>query len=92
MDGRPDVMIVIDQQKEITAVREAITLNIPIVSLLDTNCDPDLVDIPIPANDDTISSVKYILEYLADRIAYGYEVQSNTDNNLKEKQTNEYSN
>ena len=89
MDGRPDVMIVIDQQKEITAVREAITLNIPIVSLLDTNCDPDLVDIPIPANDDTISSVKYILEYLADRIAYGYEVQSNTDNNLKEnKQMN----
>lgn len=92
MDGQPDVMIVIDQQKEITAVREAITLNIPIVSLLDTNCDPDLVDVPIPANDDTISSVKYILEYLADRIAYGYEVQANTSKNLKEKETNEYSN
>ena len=93
MNGMPDILILVDQQKEITAVREAITLNIPIVSLLDTNCDPDLVDIPIPANDDTISSIKYILEYLADRIAYGYEIESNTTtNNLTTEEQNEYAN
>jgi len=88
----PDIIIIIDQQKEITAVREAITLNIPIISLLDTNCDPNLIDVPIPANDDTISSIKYILMYLSDRISYGSEIQLSKNNNLTTKERNEHSN
>ena len=88
----PDIIIVVDQQKEITAVREAITLNIPIISLLDTNCDPGLVDIPIPANDDTISSIKYILQYLADRISYGMQIQLTTNLSTEEEKKHEYSN
>lgn len=90
MDSMPDIIIIIDQQREITAVREAITLNIPIVSLLDTNCDPSLVDVPIPANDDTISSIKYILEYLADRILAGHSIQLTKKNTTE--QEHEYSN
>jgi small subunit ribosomal protein S2 len=71
MSGLPDVMIVIDQNYELTAIREAIKLNIPIISILDSNCDPDLIDVPIPGNDDAISSIKIILESLTDSIRLG---------------------
>jgi|TARA_B110000444_G_C18843484_1_gene600392 small subunit ribosomal protein S2 len=74
MSGVPDILIVIDQNYELTAVREAIKLNIPIISMLDSNCDPDLIDIPIPGNDDAISSIKIILEALTDSIRLGRQV------------------
>ena len=74
MSGVPDIMIVIDQNYELTAIREAIKLNIPIISILDSNCDPDLIDIPIPGNDDAISSIKIILEALTDSIRLGRQV------------------
>ena len=53
----PDVMIVVDQHRELTAIKEAISLNIKIISILDTNCDPDIIDMPIPGNDDSIGSI-----------------------------------
>ena len=71
MKQLPDIVIVIDQKREITAIRECRKLNIPIVSILDTNCDPDLVDIPIPGNDDAVRSIKLILETLTDSIISG---------------------
>jgi small subunit ribosomal protein S2 len=52
-------------------VRECRKLGIPIISILDTNCDPDLVDIPIPGNDDAVRSIKLILKSLADNINQG---------------------
>ena len=67
----PDVMIVVDQRRELTAINEAINLNIPIISILDTNCDPDLVDIPIPGNDDSIGSIILILKTLGKSILNG---------------------
>ncbi|MFB2921843.1 MULTISPECIES: 30S ribosomal protein S2 [Aerosakkonema] len=67
----PDVVVIVDQRREYNAVQECQKLNIPIVSLLDTNCDPDLVDIPIPANDDAIRSIKLIVGKLADAIYEG---------------------
>jgi len=73
MDKIPDIMIVIDQNYELTAVREAMKLNIPIISILDSNCDPDLIDVPIPGNDDAISSIKIILEALTNSIILGRE-------------------
>jgi small subunit ribosomal protein S2 len=73
MDAIPDIMIVIDQNYELTAVREAMKLNIPIISILDSNCDPDLIDIPIPGNDDAISSIKIILDALTNCILLGRE-------------------
>ena len=67
----PDVVVIVDQRREYNAVQECVKLNIPIVSLLDTNCDPDVVDIPIPANDDAIRSIKLIVGKLADAIYEG---------------------
>lgn len=71
----PDVVVLVDQRREFNAVMECQKLGIPIVSLLDTNCDPDLVDVPIPANDDAIRSVKLIVGKLAEAIAKGRNVQ-----------------
>jgi small subunit ribosomal protein S2 len=71
METIPDVVIIVDQKREITAIRECRKLNIPIVSILDTNCDPDLVDIPIPGNDDAVRSIKLILKSLTDSINLG---------------------
>ncbi|EKQ71115.1 ribosomal protein S2 [Leptolyngbyaceae cyanobacterium JSC-12] len=67
----PDIVVIVDQRREYNAVQECQKLNIPIVSLLDTNCDPDVVDIPIPANDDAIRSIKLIVSKLADAIYEG---------------------
>ena len=67
----PDVLIVVDQRRELTAIKEARSLDIPIVSILDTNCDPDLVDVPIPGNDDSIGSIKLILKILGKSILKG---------------------
>ena len=67
----PDVAIIVDQKREMTAVRECRKLGIPIISILDTNCDPDLVDIPIPGNDDAVRSIKLILQSLKDSINSG---------------------
>ncbi|WP_017303224.1 30S ribosomal protein S2 [Spirulina subsalsa] len=67
----PDVVLIVDQRREYNAILECQKLHIPIVSLLDTNCDPDLVDIPVPANDDAIRSIKLIVGRLADAILEG---------------------
>jgi len=67
----PDIVVIVDQRREYNAVQECQKLGIPIVSLLDTNCDPDVVDIPIPANDDAIRSIKLIIGKLADAIYEG---------------------
>ncbi|XLS44836.1 hypothetical protein HN51_001701 [Arachis hypogaea] len=64
MTGLPDIVIIVDQQEEYTALRECITLGIPTICLIDTNCDPDLADISIPANDDAIASIRLILNKL----------------------------
>jgi small subunit ribosomal protein S2 len=67
----PDIIILVDQRRELTAIREARSLNIPIVSIIDTNCNPDLIDVPIPGNDDSIGSIKLILKELRKNILKG---------------------
>ena len=67
----PDVIVVVDQKREYNAIQECQKLALPIVALLDTNCDPDVVDVPIPANDDAIRSIKLIVGKLADAIYEG---------------------
>jgi small subunit ribosomal protein S2 len=67
----PDVIVVVDQKREYNAIQECQKLSLPIVALLDTNCDPDVVDVPIPANDDAIRSIKLIVGKLADAIYEG---------------------
>ncbi|QDZ41470.1 30S ribosomal protein S2 [Euhalothece natronophila Z-M001] len=67
----PDIVVIVDQRREHNAIMECQKLGIPIISMLDTNCDPALVDIPIPANDDAIRSVKLIMGKLANAIYEG---------------------
>lgn len=87
----PDIVIVVDQRREYNAMLECQKLNIPIVSLLDTNCDPDLVDVAIPANDDAIRSVKLILGKLADAIYEGRHGQlEGSDEDIYEDMDDEF--
>ncbi|MGB3404518.1 MAG: 30S ribosomal protein S2 [Microcoleaceae cyanobacterium] len=67
----PDAVIIVDQRREYNAVTECRKLGIPIIALLDTNCDPDLADIHIPANDDAIRAIKLLVGKLADAIYEG---------------------
>ena len=67
----PDVMFVVDPRKERIAIQEAHKLNIPIVAMVDTNCDPDEIDVIIPSNDDAIRAVKLITSKMADAIIEG---------------------
>src|SRR4029079_13117584 len=67
----PDAVVVIDMKKEALAVREARRLNIPVIGLVDTNCDPDEADYVIPGNDDAIRSCSLVVRALADGIEAG---------------------
>jgi len=67
----PDIAIVVDPKREATAIAECKKLGITIISILDTNSDPDVVDIPIPANDDAVRSIKLIISALSDAIITG---------------------
>lgn len=64
----PDVMFIVDPRKERIAIQEAHTLGIPIVAIVDTNCDPEEVDFVIPGNDDAIRAVKLIASKIADAV------------------------
>ena len=71
MPGLPHVMFVIDAKKEAIAVREAERMGIPCIGVVDTNCDPDIVPIPVPANDDAIRSVSLLCSIMADAVMEG---------------------
>jgi len=71
----PDIAIFVDPRREATAIAECKKLGITIISILDTNCDPNVVDIPIPANDDAVRSIKLILSTLSDGILVGQRSQ-----------------
>lgn len=68
MKGLPDALFVIDPRKERIAIAEAHKLNIPVVGIVDTNCDPDEIDYVIPANDDAIRAVKLLTSKMADAV------------------------
>ncbi|WP_342007767.1 30S ribosomal protein S2 [Bacillus sp. YBsi01] len=68
MKDLPDALFIIDPRKERIAVAEARKLNIPIIGIVDTNCDPDEIDVVIPANDDAIRAVKLLTSKMADAI------------------------
>ena len=68
MDTLPSALVIVDTAKESIAVAEARRLSIPIIGVIDTNGDPSIIDYPIPANDDSIRSVRIILQNLVDSI------------------------
>jgi small subunit ribosomal protein S2 len=71
MNRLPECLVVIDPKKEHNAVKEARKLGVTTVALIDTDCDPDLVDLPIPGNDDSIRSIELVLAQLADAVLEG---------------------
>jgi small subunit ribosomal protein S2 len=79
MKGLPSALFVVDPKKEKNAVDEARKLGIPIVAIVDTNCDPDEVDYVIPGNDDAIRAIKLIASTLADAIIEGKQGEQLTD-------------
>ena len=71
MKKLPEVVVVTDTRKEHTAIAEANKLGIPIIAIVDTNCDPDPIDLPVPGNDDAIRSIRLISSVLADAVIEG---------------------
>ncbi|MGB9697343.1 MAG: 30S ribosomal protein S2 [Ignavibacteria bacterium] len=73
MTKLPSALYIVDVRKEHIAIDEARKLNIPIYAIVDTNCDPDLIDYPIPANDDAVKSIEVITTAIADAVKEGIE-------------------
>ena len=71
MSGLPDVVFIIDVNREQLAVREANKLGIPIVALVDTNCDPEPIDYVIPGNDDAIRAIRLVATKMAEAVVEG---------------------
>ena len=84
MERLPRAMFVIDTNRERIAVNEARKLGIPVIALVDTNCDPDVVDYPIPGNDDAIRTIRLLLSRFADAILEG---RSMWESNRQERQS-----
>lgn len=80
MSSLPDVVIFTNQLKDSLAIQECLKLGIPTICIVDTNCNPDLVPYPIPANDDSSSSINFILNYLVNRIIAGYNIKEKIEN------------
>ena len=94
MEKLPDVLFVVDPGEEAIAVHEARILGIPVVAIVDTNCDPDEVDLAIPGNDDAIRAVKLITSVMADAVVeanQGSEFDPSTDDFDMEEETEENS-
>jgi small subunit ribosomal protein S2 len=79
MNRLPGALVVIDTKRENIAVREANRLNIPVYALVDTNCDPDLIDYPIPGNDDAIRSIRVVLNALTDAVIEGMQIRQDKE-------------
>ncbi len=88
MNSLPAAVFIIDPKREKIAVREAIKLNLPIVAILDTNCDPTEITYPIPGNDDAIRAIRLITSKMADAILEGNSIrqsQLSTDEEIEKK-------
>jgi small subunit ribosomal protein S2 len=79
MHRLPDALFIVDIRREETAVKEANSLEIPIVALVDTNCDPRLVDYIIPSNDDAIRAIKLMVGHIADAVVEGKGMRKEED-------------
>ena len=79
MNGLPDILFVIDSNKEAIAVEEARKLGIPVVAVVDTNCDPDKVDYVIPGNDDALRAIRLFTNKIADAVVEGRQLATEQD-------------
>ena len=89
LNGKPDLIIIFDVLKDKLAVLEAKKLNIPIIGIVDTNSDPELIDYVIPGNDDAIRSINIYKKYFQETIEDAKELISTNDENLEDKEQKE---
>jgi small subunit ribosomal protein S2 len=79
MGGLPDILFVVDSNKEAIAVKEARKLGIPVVAVVDTNCDPDEVDYVIPGNDDALRAIRLFTNKISDAVVEGRALATEQD-------------
>ncbi len=89
MTKLPNAVIVVDTKKEEIAVKEANRLKISVIGLIDTNCDPDVVDYPIPGNDDAVKSIRHVITLITDSICEGRKEYLSNEALRKEMTTKE---
>ena len=87
MQRVPDLLIVVDAEREYTAVKEANILKIPVMALVDTNADPDMVDHILPANDDAMRSIRLLIGALADAVLEGHNLRQSAGIEEEEEET-----
>jgi small subunit ribosomal protein S2 len=85
MKRLPDLVVIVDTIREVTAVRESNTLEIPTLALVDSNCDPDTIDYILPANDDAMRSIKLMVSAIADAILEGRMMRREEDEAFDEE-------
>ncbi len=86
MQRTPDLLIVVDAEREYTAVKEANILNIPVLALVDTNANPDMVDHILPANDDAMRSIRLLIGALADAVLEGQHLRQSAGDEEEDEQ------
>jgi len=84
----PDAVVVVDSQYEATAIKEATSMNIPTVAIVDSNTDPNVIDFPIPANDDSLRTIQLIVGCIADSILEIKDAGKDKGNNVEAKPNN----
>jgi len=89
MKKLPDMLFVVDAARENIAIKEANKLNIPVVAPLDTNCDPDIIDYPIPGNDDAIRSIQLFCKEICEAIIEGKELKEKEQETEDEQEAEE---
>ena len=75
MNRIPEMLLVVDVRREAISVKEANILDIPVIAMVDTNCDPDPIDLVIPSNDDAIRAIKLIVNHIADAVEEGLQIR-----------------
>jgi small subunit ribosomal protein S2 len=75
MSRVPDLLFIVDVRREHIAVREGNILNVPVLAMVDTNCDPDSIDLVIPSNDDAIRAIKLIVNHMSDAVNEGLQIR-----------------
>jgi small subunit ribosomal protein S2 len=75
MTRPPDLLFVVDVRREAISVKEGNILDIPVIAMVDTNCDPDVIDLVVPSNDDAIRAIKLIVGHMADAVEEGLQIR-----------------
>jgi small subunit ribosomal protein S2 len=81
MHGLPRLMFVVDVRRESAAIKEANILNIPVIAMVDTNCDPSSIEYVLPANDDAIRAIRLMLTYMSDAVLEGVNLRKDEESN-----------